>query len=440
MLRPFADEDSVYRLLEPVQRAVSVHNIQPWYFRIVADDRIDICARFEDGAEFTMTGNGRLPVSPALRRELIISCGAALYNLRLAIRVTGHDLAVWLLPGGSRSLVLASVEIVTGRTKRPTVTEEELYEAIPRRHTNRWPYDNRHPVLPPILVAMQDAASREGGSLRVVGRRQVRTWLRAAYRADREQRDGQGCQPDLAQWTNGGDSGVPAAAFGPPGTFGEDHHLSRHLGRRRGYAPIRDFRPCTDPGTEGADEAGGSGGQQDRGKAKTPRFERRPQLMVLSTDSDRPLDWLRAGQSLQRALLTATRYGVSASFLTQPLELQDARSEQGGPRQSPDSPESPESPESRGSGAGAQLLKFPDRNPRVPEAAENGSQPLRGAGRDPGRRRLPWSWPFDEYPQMVLRVGYATHDAVITARRDPDILDARSGRQMQRSRPDLGAA
>src|SRR5438552_901921 len=106
-------------------------------------------------AGFTMNGNARLPVSPALRRELIISCGAALYNLRLAIRVTGHDLAAWLLPGDSGPQVLASVEIVTGRTKRPTATEQELYEAIPRRHTNRWPYDDRHPVPPPILVAMQ---------------------------------------------------------------------------------------------------------------------------------------------------------------------------------------------------------------------------------------------------------------------------------------------
>ena len=431
MLKPFADQDSIYRLLEPVQRAPSVHNTQPWYFRIVADDRIDICARFGDGAEFTLTGNGRLPVSAALRRELIISCGAALYNLRLAIRVTGHDLAVWLLPRDSGPLVLASVEIVTSRTKRPTVTEQELYEAIPRRHTNRWPYDDRHRVLPPILVAMQQAADREQGRLRVLSRRQVRTWLRAADGADREQRDDQGCQPDLAQWTNGGNSGVPAAAFGPPGTFSDDHHLWRHLGRRRGYAPVRDFRPRTHPGTQGADQAGAPGGQGDRGKAQTPRFERRPQLMVLSTDGDRPLDWLRAGQALQHALLTATRYGVSASFLTQPLELHDARSRQGGPRESPESP---------GPGAGAQLLKFPGRSPGVPEAAGSGSQPLPGAGRDPGRRRLPWPWPFAEYPQMVLRVGYATHDAVITARRAPDVLDSRTGRRMPRSRPDLGAA
>ena len=167
MLNPFADQGSIYRLLEPVQRAPSVHNIQPWYFRIAAEDRIDICARFGDSAD-------------ALRRELIISCGAALYNLRLAIRVTGHDLVTWLLPRDASPLVLASVEIVTGRTKRPTPTEQELYDAIPRRHTNRWPYDGRNPVLPPTLVAMQTAAATEGGLLRVLDRRQVRTWLRAA--------------------------------------------------------------------------------------------------------------------------------------------------------------------------------------------------------------------------------------------------------------------
>ena len=108
MLKPFADEDSVYRLLESVQRAPSVHNTQPWYFRIAADDRIDICARFGDGtdAEFTMDGNG---LSPAMRRELIISCGAALYNLRLAVRVTGDRAAAW---SGDLPVGLGSVENV----------------------------------------------------------------------------------------------------------------------------------------------------------------------------------------------------------------------------------------------------------------------------------------------------------------------------------------
>ncbi|WP_240777800.1 hypothetical protein [Nonomuraea basaltis] len=40
---------------------------------------------------------------------------------------------------------------------------------------------------------------------------------------------------------------------------------------------------------------------------------------------DRPLHWLRAGQALQRVLLVATKHGLSASFLNQPLDLRDMR-------------------------------------------------------------------------------------------------------------------
>src|ERR1700730_11071985 len=375
MLKVLADEGAVCRLLEPVQRAPSVHNTQPWWFRIVADDRIDICARFGDGAGLALNGTGRPPVSLALRREVFISCGAAMYNLRRAVRTTTRDLAVWLLPGDPDPSVLASVEIVTGRTKLPTSTEQDLYEPIPRRHTNRWPYDDRRPVPATVLTAIQHAAAREQGWLRVLSRRQVRPWLGEAHDAAGKQL-GEGHQLDLDQWTNDGDSdsGVPAAAFGPPGVFSEGHRRWRHLGRRAGYPPIRDFRPSVDPGTEGADKAEGPAGQDDRGEAETPRFDGRPQLMVLSTDSDRPLDWLRAGQALQHALLAATRFGVSASFLTQPLELHDARSLRGGPGNSPESP---------GPDASRRPLELPRRKP------DSGLQPLPGACPDEGGRRLP---------------------------------------------------
>jgi hypothetical protein len=54
-------------------------------------------------------------------------------------------------------------------------------------------------------------------------------------------------------------------------------------------------------------------------------FESAPTLAVLSTGHDKPADWVRAGQALQRLLLEATRAGVSASFLNQPLEQEDLR-------------------------------------------------------------------------------------------------------------------
>jgi hypothetical protein len=47
-------------------------------------------------------------------------------------------------------------------------------------------------------------------------------------------------------------------------------------------------------------------------------------LAVLSTATSPPLGWLRAGQALQRVLLTATIHGIAASPLTQPLETADA--------------------------------------------------------------------------------------------------------------------
>ena len=53
-------------------------------------------------------------------------------------------------------------------------------------------------------------------------------------------------------------------------------------------------------------------------------FEDQPQLAVLCTTSGSRSDWLRAGQALQRVLLTATLRDIAASPLTQPLETADA--------------------------------------------------------------------------------------------------------------------
>jgi hypothetical protein len=241
---------------------------------------------------------------------VLISCGAALYNLRLAIRVTGHDLVVWLLPDDSDPSLLASVEIVTGRTKRAALAEQELYDAILRRHTNRWPYDNRLPMPAAILAAMQVAAAKEQGLVRVLNRRQVKTWLCQAQHATREE-SGQDGQPGPGRRADNGDSGMPAAAFGPPGVFSEDRGRWPWVGWREDYPPTR---PAAGPGVAGTGNAGDPGGQDDQGQAGTVRVERRPQLLVLSTDYDRPVDWLRAGQALQRAVLTATRYGLGAPY------------------------------------------------------------------------------------------------------------------------------
>jgi hypothetical protein len=295
MLIPFADEYSVIRLLRTVQWAPSVRESQPWSFRIVAADRIELRANRDRW----------LKVADPRARGLTISCGAALFNLRMAIRVTGHNVAVWLLPDPTLDpSLLASVEIVTGRTLGPTVTHQELYDSIPQRRTNRSRFTGP-PVAANILVTMQRAAAREQGWLRVPDPRRTKQWLRAAGDAQRVLGAYELYQDELRQ-------------------LAPDYLMLSGAG---------------DP-------------------LLSDQFERRTQLMVLSTDYDRPLDWLRAGQALQRALLTGTRFGVVASFLTQPLELRDMPA---------------------------------STRPVLP-------------------RRRPWKWPWAEVPQMVMRVGYTTQE------------------------------
>jgi nitroreductase len=338
MLNPFADDDSLFQVVRVAQMAPSVHNTQPWVFWIRADDRIELRAMVSGPAEPDLLGpDRRLLAADPLSRELAISCGAALFNLRLAFRVMGHDVTVWLIPDeDSDSSLLASVEIVTGRTHRPSVKEQKLYSAIPRRHTNRAPFTDRA-VPPTVQAAMKRAAFREEGWLRSLDRTQADKWVHASAEADKKlERDAE-YLAELKRWTRDrkSGSGVPAAAIGVRGMAGD--------------APVRDY------------------GLSDRPRE---RFERHPQLLALSTDSDQPADWLRAGQALQRVLLTATVHGVSASFLSQPMELSDHQGQ---------------------------------------------------------ARRWPWHWPFAEVPQMVLRVGYATRPAVFTPRRHaPEVLDLRS--------------
>ena len=54
-------------------------------------------------------------------------------------------------------------------------------------------------------------------------------------------------------------------------------------------------------------------------------YESDPLVVVLCSHYDSPLGDLQAGQAMQRVLLTATVHGLSASFLSQPIEVPRVR-------------------------------------------------------------------------------------------------------------------
>jgi len=288
------------RLMQAADAAPSILNTKPWVF----DDKLA-----NDRIELRPNWDRHLTVVDPRHRELLISCGAALFNLRMAIRVTGHDLVVWLLPdeqtGGAICThcgdscgvgnLLASIEILTRRTHPVTVTEQRLYEAIPQRRTVREPFKRAVPMN--VLAELQEMARKEGARARLLFPREIRRLLREAARTDQKFKLDRAYADELRQWTGSNatsDLGVPAAKFGPRPT---SHR----------YPPVRDL------------SLGWPGAYRDKKK-----FER-PQLIALQTESDKALDWMRVGQALQRLLLRATYYQVQASFLTQQLEGKDGK-------------------------------------------------------------------------------------------------------------------
>lgn len=142
-------------LLRYAVLAPSGHNTQPWLFS-VRDDTVDLYA----------DRTKALPVVDPDDRELTISCGAALFNLRHALRRFGYRDDVYeLLPDPAETDLLARLRLVAGE---PSLPEElALFEAIPRRRTTRARYSERE-VPAGIELQLEEGVAREGSWLHLI--------------------------------------------------------------------------------------------------------------------------------------------------------------------------------------------------------------------------------------------------------------------------------
>ncbi|GAA4711742.1 Acg family FMN-binding oxidoreductase [Phytohabitans rumicis] len=269
--------------LEAAIAAPSVHNTQPWRFR-VHGTTVDVLA--DHGR--------RLDVLDPTGRELLISVGAAAFNLRVAMLARGHVPMQHLLPDANEPDLAARITV--GPPTRPPVTAVMLAQAIPRRHTNRQPFSGIS-VPAEALADLCAAAETEQARLVVldpVARNAVLDVVRIAEHRRRHQ---PAYWRELSDWTRPGAGrrdGVPPEAFGPWDALET--------------VPIRDFsfvRPA-----------------RRRGPAP---FEHAPTIAVLYTPGDSPYEWLRGGQALERVLLTATVRGLASTLMTQPVEVPDLR-------------------------------------------------------------------------------------------------------------------
>jgi nitroreductase len=167
------DASTLETIIATAGRAPSVHNTQPWRFR-VTDAAIEVYA----------DATRQLRVLDPSGREMLISCGAALFGLRLAVHHAGFRPVVESLPRWPRLDLVARVHLGAPATAGPG--ERQLRAAIWRRHTHRGPFAPE-PLPSGLLGALRRDAEAEEAALLVVADRGAALLGQLVAAADAEQ-------------------------------------------------------------------------------------------------------------------------------------------------------------------------------------------------------------------------------------------------------------
>jgi hypothetical protein len=269
------------QVLEHALRAPSVHNTQPWRWRL-GGDVIDL---------FADVGR-QLPVTDPDGRDLTISCGAALHHLVVALGHAGHDACVRRMPDPQDNTHLATITI---SDEPPDPAAARLFGAIARRHTELHRM-RCQPVPVALQAALVDAARRF--DVRMVRANGVREAFNNAFAAAAERE----------LWTNGHTTAL--------------HISGPRTGSRHGGRDSRVVGPR--PGLTGMSDSRGFG-YSELELPGPPLGYRLPddgaEFFLLATREDRTQDRLRAGQALSSVLLTATQAGLATTPLSRGLEM-----------------------------------------------------------------------------------------------------------------------
>ncbi|MEV6158069.1 hypothetical protein AB0L53_47795 [Nonomuraea sp. NPDC052129] len=266
--------------LEAARWAPSVHNTQPWTFAVTGQE---IAVRASTDRKLALEDPGG--------REMLISCGAAVFNLRTALHQAGREPIVRILPDPDRPSLLATVRL--GEAVEPDEHTSMLAGQIEVRRTHRAGFTET-PVPERLVAQWQREAATEGATFTPVGApAAVRALAALTEAAQAVQSQDWPFTLEVMRWARPPEStrgdGVPADAYPkqPGGEFAQ-----------RDYAHQRPWGTDTDQRMSSATGV----------------------VALLTTREDTREAWLAAGQALQHVLLHASAQGVSAAFHTQVLE------------------------------------------------------------------------------------------------------------------------
>ena len=285
----------VTAMVEAAALAPSIHNSQPWRFA-VEGERLEILMDESRGT----------PAIDPIGRGLHMACGAAAFNALAAARAAGRACTIALGEQRGRPELVAVLTL--GGSISPNGDDLALALAVPARHTARSAFEDTG--VPAALVdRMRAAVEHEGAWMHVLNRPEDIVELAVlTERAEAAEAADAPYQAELRGWMRAdGDvahDGIPLRVLPVDGPAG-----------RASSIQLRDFRGVgTDPAHPRATDPD-----------EQPPLIERPLLLVIGTDGDHHVDWIRAGMAMQRLWLTATAAGLGASPLTQALDHEGPR-------------------------------------------------------------------------------------------------------------------
>jgi nitroreductase len=277
----FPDKKTIRTALAMAVRAPSVHNTQPWLWRVG-----------ENSVHLHSNPSLQLQSTDPDGRDLMISCGIALNHCVVAFAALGWSAKVHRFPNPVNGSHLAALEL-----KRYPATKVDiaLSQAISQRRTDRRQYSSKV-VSDADIALMGSRAARAGVMLRNV---ESLTHLGGLV-AEAASRHAESFDylNELASWSGryASEAGVPARSAPRPDP-------TTAIPRRVFAGPA-----LTEP--LGAPPAGD-----------------KAVVLALGTRDDDDVARLRAGEATSMVLLTATALGLASCPITEPLEIAEIRDE-----------------------------------------------------------------------------------------------------------------
>jgi nitroreductase len=279
MISCFPAEGTIHTALSLATRAPSIHDSQPWLWRVGAQS-----------LHLYADADWRGPHDDAESRDVLLSCGASLHHCVVALAALGWRARVQRFPDAAEPEHLAALEL---SPHPPSAVDVAFAAAMPRQRNDWRPYSS-WPVSAADMALIGARAAGVGVTMR-----RVETLPEVQHAV---------AQAVWREATGSDHAGESAPDGNRHVTIADRPHLNTAKPDSRTSIVAPPFAESTVARSADADSAADNA-----------------VVLALGTKDDSRLARLRAGEAMSVVLLSATALGLASCPLAEPLESAEVR-------------------------------------------------------------------------------------------------------------------